>query len=516
MQPRTTHATYDEVPYEGGIASLTHPQLSAVIGRLFGMTPASVEACRVLEIGCGVGQNLVPIAYSLPGSSFVGIDLSGTHIVQARFAAEKNKLSNLTFEQIDIRSFQPTHDFDYIICHGVYSWVPPDAQAAILELCRRFLAPQGIAHISYNTLPGWHMRGAIREMMRSHARFFPDHGERVQQARALVEFLAEATGQFEGTSQLATAYHHIVRSELQMLQERADYYVMHEHLAEDNVPVYFLDFVEEVAKHGLQYLGDANFASMLSENLPDSIRTTLDDITIDHLGFEQYRDFVLNRMFRQSLVVRGEVSLVRDIELGVIPTLTARAVLRPSDGGAWEVPRAGGTASTVQSPLIVAVLEILASGHPQSLAFEDVRVRMPESAWGVSDAGARERLLASILLSLYATDAVELRTWDPKFAAALSSRPRVFQPALFMDNARGTPSPHHVTYGFDPLVAWLIPLLNGLVPREKLADLLLARINDGSLSVEGLPDGTSPGLEFAQSLVSHAFEQLRTTGMLES
>lgn len=517
MEPRTTHASYDEVPYEGGIANASHPQLSAVIGRLFGMSPASVDSCRVLEIGCGVGQNIVPMAYALPGSSFVGIDLSGNHIDQARRLAERNELSNISFEQIDVREFQPPHEFDYIICHGVYSWVPEDARAAILEICRKFLAPQGIAHISYNALPGWHMRGAIREMMRAHARFFPDHGERVQQARALIEFLVEATGQFNGTSDLASAYYLVARSELRMLQERADYYVMHEHLAEDNEPMYLLDFVEQVNQNGLQYLGDANFASMLAENLPESIRETIDGVSRDHLSLEQYRDFVLNRMFRQSLVVRNDVHLSREIDPGVIQEFTARAALRVSASGSWEVPRAGGTSSTVTNPLVVAVLEELASVYPASLAFSKLSKRISEPGWdGESNIAARERLLASVLLSLFATDAVELRSWDPTFETVVSAYPRVFRPALFADNARGTPSPHHLTYGFDQIVAWLIPSLRGIVSTEKLAELIRARLNDGSMVIEGLTKGSSLDFALAESLVATSLEHLRATGMLES
>ena len=50
----------------------------------------------------------------------------------------------------------------------MYSWVPPDVQDAILRVCSRNLAPNGIAYVSYNTYPGWHVRMMAREMLVEH------------------------------------------------------------------------------------------------------------------------------------------------------------------------------------------------------------------------------------------------------------------------------------------------------------------------------------------------------------
>src|SRR5262249_61748376 len=85
--------------------------------------------------------------------------------------------------------------FDYILCHGVYSWVPPAVQDKILAICRQHLSPDGVAYISYNTYPGWHLRGMVREMLRYHVRQFSEAAARVQQARAFLEFLAQAVGE---------------------------------------------------------------------------------------------------------------------------------------------------------------------------------------------------------------------------------------------------------------------------------------------------------------------------------
>ena len=56
----------------------------AAIATLFGLSPAAVEQCRVLEIGCAGGENLIPLAASFPNAQFVGLDYSQAQIKAAQ------------------------------------------------------------------------------------------------------------------------------------------------------------------------------------------------------------------------------------------------------------------------------------------------------------------------------------------------------------------------------------------------------------------------------------------------
>ena len=76
MTPLAGATPYDEVRYPSYTHTPSHPDRLATQAILFGLTPAPVAACRVLELGCGDGSNLVPMAYGLPGSHFTGIDLA--------------------------------------------------------------------------------------------------------------------------------------------------------------------------------------------------------------------------------------------------------------------------------------------------------------------------------------------------------------------------------------------------------------------------------------------------------
>src|SRR5258705_2791900 len=187
------HDSYEELPYPNFSFALTHPDRLATIGLLFGLAPVPVDRCRVLELGCSAGGNLIPMAATLPHSEFVGIDFSATAIGNGVADIAALALTNIRLLPMDIRDFGDAFgSFNYIIAHGVYSWVPEDVRESLLALCARCLAPSGIAYVSYNTLPGWHARGAIRDAMRYHTRQFTDARTKVLQARAMLDFLAQS------------------------------------------------------------------------------------------------------------------------------------------------------------------------------------------------------------------------------------------------------------------------------------------------------------------------------------
>src|SRR5262245_37668853 len=226
--PRTS---YDEVPYPSLPYPYTHPDHLAAVATLLGLGPARADRCRVLELGCASGGNLIPLAYTYPDSSFLGIDLSVEQIRQGEELQSALGLGNVELRAMSILDVDDRFGtFDFIICHGVYSWVPEAVQDRILEVCARHLAPEGIGLVSYNTFPGWHMRGMIRAMMVLHDRRYRDHPplERVAQARALLAFLAEAVPQEN------SPYSLLLRQHLELLSGCADPYFFHEHLEECN------------------------------------------------------------------------------------------------------------------------------------------------------------------------------------------------------------------------------------------------------------------------------------------
>src|SRR5437879_3395618 len=187
---------YDEVDYPSYVYPQTHPDRLATIATLLGMNPAPVEACRVLEMGCGAGGNLIPMAFDLSGSSFVGIDLAGSAIAQGRELIAALGLKNISLQQLDVMAFpSELGQFDYIIAHGLFSWVPEVVRDRILAICRAHLAAQGVAYISYNAYPGCRLREIGRDIMRFHSKGAQSPAEKVGQSRAVIKWIAEAQKQ---------------------------------------------------------------------------------------------------------------------------------------------------------------------------------------------------------------------------------------------------------------------------------------------------------------------------------
>ena len=197
--------------------------------------------------------------------------------------------------------------FDYIICHGVYSWVPPEVQRQIMSSCRRRLSPQGVAYISYNTYPGWHLRGAVREMMMYHTVRVGDPQQRIPQARALLDLLVR------GGADANSAYARLLREEQEILRGRDDTYLLHEHLEEYNTPVYFHEFVDRARSAGLQFLAEAQLSEMMPNHFSPEVRQALGHMASDVVSMEQYLDFLHNRKFRRSLLCHGEVPVNRAV-----------------------------------------------------------------------------------------------------------------------------------------------------------------------------------------------------------
>src|SRR5262245_48330424 len=112
---------YDVVPYGQLAFAQTHPDRLATVARIFGLVPPPVGTCRVLELGCASGANLIPMAFNLPGASFVGVDLSHVQVQSALATVEALGLRNIEIRHASILDVGlQWGQFDYIICHGVY------------------------------------------------------------------------------------------------------------------------------------------------------------------------------------------------------------------------------------------------------------------------------------------------------------------------------------------------------------------------------------------------------------
>lgn len=294
-----TKNTYDLVRYPTHPRSQTHPDSLAAVATLFGMKPAPVTRCRVLELGCGDGGNLLPMAYALPESEFTGIDLAPGAVAEARAAADAIGLRNTRLIVQDLRELSgKSGEFDYIIAHGLYSWVPDHVREHLLSICRECLAPAGVALISYNCYPGGHLRQMFRGMLRYHVRGIEDPEAMLAEARRFLRFFLEAR-------MLSPEWQALADREARAMLDRDDAGLFHDDLAPINHAVWFHQFAGHVGRHRLQYLGEAEPYEMFDH------RNVLSWLEGGVLETEQHLDFLKARRFRQSLLCHAGVPLDR-------------------------------------------------------------------------------------------------------------------------------------------------------------------------------------------------------------
>ena len=506
----TTASSYDQIPYTSHAFPQTHLDRLATTARIFRLSPPDVAACRVLELGCASGGNVIPMAFNLPGSEFVGIDLSRHQVEEAQHAIHALGLRNIRIEQASIMEIDDSWGlFDYIICHGVFSWVEADVQDRILTIAARNLSPDGVAYISYNTYPGWHMREMVRHMMRYHAEQFDQPQEQVDQARALLTFLASASSDMGPYNQLLT-------DEAERLGRSPDSYLFHEHLERTNLPIYFHEFIERAEGVGLQYLSEAVVSEMLTSHFPASVAATLERISPDLLHLEQYIDFVRNRQFRQTLLchkaLRPTRALAPDVMSGLKVSSPAESLTPTPDltPGVPVVFTNGPRRAEVASGATKAALTMLMERWPCAVDLEELCDRAMEQAARFSSAALADEVRRDMQGDLFGCvmyGLIELHTQPPRCTNQPSGMPTSHPVSRFQaDHGSFVVNAHHVMHQLDAMSLEVLKLANGERRQQEMVDVLVEWYESGRLQLE---DEGKPvtDLETARALLTDRVER---------
>ncbi len=431
---------YDEINYPDAAFAQSHPDRLAMLAHLMGMTPAPVPQARVLELGCAAGANLIPMACQYPDATFVGIDYAETQIAQARDTAAALRLENMRFEALNF--LDVNHDtlgeFDYIIAHGIYSWVPQAVQQAMLTIFKRHLAPQGVGYISYNVLPGWRMYGIGREAMMYRVRGLTDLNERARVAREYLSGIARIERDIQSTNAWARfqkAYDILLKAQMDYLDAKPNNVFVHDELEFNNEALYFWQFMERFEAAGLQFLSESVLPVSLPSNLGDGIQDFLGKHCTNIIELEQTLDFLRNRTFRQTLLVHDDVAVDRRLKLDRLPALylTSKMQRTPAEG------TDGGSVTyivvdeelkfTTGDPLTIHVFDQLIRTYPreQRLAELVLSAREANYALQIPPRSAEEDAasIAATLLQAFGRSysMLEMRASPAPMVTEVSERP---------------------------------------------------------------------------------------------
>jgi SAM-dependent methyltransferase len=419
--------SYDAVPYPSKFFLQTHPDRLAAAGILYGMSPTAPQKCRVLELGCGNGSNLVAHAFGLPDSEFVGVDLAETHIVQANASAIELGLTNVEFRQMDVTEMSEGDfgKFDYITAHGLFSWVPDFVRERVLQLFDELLTPNGIGYVSYNAYPGAHTREMVRSIMRFHTRAIDEPQAKVDQAISFLKLLAEnATG--------PETYGPILRAEFQRHQAHSVEDIYHDDLGDFYRPFYFHEFASLLGENGMQFLSEAELhassLSGISDEAANFIRS-MDEVA----AREQYLDLLRGRVFRQTLFCRKDVSLDHEPKPEILDKLYLSSTLTPVDkindlneSKVEKFRTAKGQQMQIDHPLTKAALLHLGEIWGGSIATNEL-IDAAASKLNTSNVEEKDRdIVRSILMQLsLGSDLVEIHSYAPEATTEAGIRPKV-------------------------------------------------------------------------------------------
>lgn len=297
---------YSELGYKSMPFPYTTPATLEAYAALVGISAPNPKSARVLELGATYGGNIISQALFNPDATFVGIELSQEQVEKGNEVIANAGLTNVSLIQSDIASIgSEIGTFDYIIAHGVYSWVDDGVKDALLRLIDEHLAEDGIAYISYNTYPGWHTMDEVRQLMmfsnRDKTQF--NHKEKVLHGKTIGSIVGSQILKYDNLKERNSKFLGALRSVLQ----KDEYYVGHDHLEPNNDPVYFYQFNDHLGAHNLAYLCDADLTLSMVRSFDADIADTLDKLALnDHVAQEQYLDFMLDTTFRKSIICKAK------------------------------------------------------------------------------------------------------------------------------------------------------------------------------------------------------------------
>lgn len=392
---------YDKRVYTSNAFSFSSPGHVRAAAHLYGLDSIPLKMARVLELGCAGGGNLLPFAVSFPQAQVVGIDLSSVQVEQGQRVIKSLGINNLQLHTMSLTDITPEFgQFDYIIAHGVFSWVPHEVREAILRILRYNLSPNGIGYISYNTYPGWKAGDIVRDAMLMHSHDAGSDDDRLDSAKAVLNLLSDGIA---ASNPLAPS----LRGAVAQLRTQSDYYVAHEYLETFNNPCYLLEFVSLADQHDLTHVGDAEphleMAATYGQNA--QLNHSLIALGKPRELRQQYLDFAVGRNFRKSMVVHKERAdqVLTSPDLERFPDLrwaghfTKVEPAQNAPDGIVSFRNQKNQPLNTREAVVIALLETLTQAWPASLDFSTLLARVrPSLPQADDDATVRKTVLQAL------------------------------------------------------------------------------------------------------------------------
>lgn len=470
-----TLTSYDELPYDSLPLPETQPDFLAAVAKLHGFDAPDPARARILELGCASGGNLIPLAWRWPGSECVGVELSRVQAAAGADFIHRLGLPNVRIEHGDLAALPADlGEFDYIIAHGVFSWVPSAIQRALLDVCRRHLAAHGVAYVSFNVEAGWAPLLPLRTALVGRTAADMPAPARVAEARRVLDEL-----ETEWTDP-------VLLKEIAYLKSAAPSYLFHEYLAECNTPIRFAELAAQLEDHGLRYVGEAGPRHAVVE-LEDAWGLIPESMAGRWLDAEAALDEAHAVRFRRALIARADAPCAQPPQADALCRLTFHADLRSDDeidlatASEQAFINPAGNIFPISHPVMKVAAMFLSAAYPAALAYAELleSARQAMTDYGVADEideTAFRNTLFQLVMAHGVIPGVDTRPYE----AEPADRPCVHALARLQAASPGwaVSGARHVALDLDEPGRILLGLLDGSRTLDEITTMLQNALAD--------------------------------------
>ena len=472
--------SYDEAPYKSKTFYYTQPGRQQMILKLLGFKTPNLEKSRVLEIGCSFGGNIIPFALENPKAEVIGIDLSSVQIEEGNRIIKYLGLENIRLIHQNVLEFdKKLGKFDYIICHGVFSWVNKEVQKGILNVIKNHLSENGSAIISYNTYPGWKNLEVVRDVMLFRDEMLKSRGEPINESNAV----RYGRGAIEFLSQFSILNEKI-KEGIKGIEDKDDYYILHEYLEDTNQPTYLYDFNKMLLEHGLIHVVDSDLMKTFP-NISNEIEEKLvAECGNDNIAKEQYYDFLLDRQFRISIITheanKEKINISKDVRIVDLKEIDIRGKYEKNKDGFYTIEN-----NEIKDEEVTTILDILSENYPNTMTIDELEKKVIERRKTETNnvyANAVYLMYGKLVeaysrkLTVKKEEKIKL---NPKYKNYLNYFITNPNPVIALASFEGT-----INYDtINPIMLSIITLFDGIRTDEDIYNLLLEKERTGEITI---------------------------------
>ncbi len=318
-----------DVTYTTNIFREATPVWLAMTALMMGQRcPDLARPFRYADLGCGHGLTAIAVAATCPHAEVWGFDFNPAHIESGRELATAAGLTNVRFQEAAFadlaqRPAQGLPDFDFMVSHGVLSWISPENQRHLVNVVGQRLRPGGLCYLSYNVATGWGAMPPLRLLMRLLLRSTPARSDLA--AQAVLDYLDRMKQANAGFF----AANPSLEQRLAEIRKQDPRYIAHEFLNQDWHPLMFADMAAALEQEKCAYIGSATLTENIDVVAVPQTMAAMIQQTPDPVLRETLRDFAAAKGFRRDVYRRGLLPLPGVEHVGLIDALALEWLGQP-------------------------------------------------------------------------------------------------------------------------------------------------------------------------------------------